>query len=49
MSCLAKEPDLRPRDGVALVHAVEYGEAAQGSLPLGAMMRRMLGLAPRDA
>jgi serine/threonine-protein kinase len=29
MSCLAKEPDLRPADGGTLVHAVEYGEAAR--------------------
>lgn len=49
MSCLAKQPDLRPVDGVALVHAVEYGEADQGLAPLGAMVRRMFGLDPRGA
>ena len=47
MSCLAKEPDLRPVDGLALVHAVEYGEAGQGGAPLGAIVRRMFGFAPR--
>jgi len=47
MSCLAKEPDLRPIDGVALVHAVEYGEAGQGGAQFSAMVRRIFGLAPR--
>lgn len=39
MSCLAKEPDLRPANGGALVHAVEYGEAGQ---PFGAMCAAMV-------
>ena len=44
MGCLAKEPDLRPADGDALVHAVEYGEAEQGEGGNWiATMRRMFG------
>jgi hypothetical protein len=39
-TCLAKEPGLRPADGATLVHAVEYGEAAQGG-GLAATVRRM--------
>ncbi len=44
MSCLAKEPGLRPADGNALVHAVEYGEAGQGgSEKWSGLMRRVFG------
>lgn len=50
MSCLAKEPGLRPDNGQALVHAVEYGEAGQ---PFGARcaatVRRMFGLSHSGA
>lgn len=44
MSCLAKEPALRPPDGAALVHAVEYGEAGQSQgTRWAATVRRMFG------
>jgi serine/threonine-protein kinase len=50
MSCLAKEPNLRPANGQALVHAVEYGEAGQ---PFGARcaatVRRMFGMSESEA
>lgn len=45
MTCLSKEPDLRPKDGRALVHAVEYGEAGQ---PFGATVRRLFGFRARQ-
>ncbi len=48
MSCLAKEPGLRPADGAVLVHAVEYGEAGQAGGNWGATMRRVFGLAPKE-
>ena len=43
MACLAKEPNLRPDNGAALVHAVEYGEAGPAPLAasLAAAVRRM--------
>jgi len=50
MTCLAKEPDLRPADGTALVHAVEYGEAGKPFAEVcAATVRRFFGLARNDA
>jgi serine/threonine-protein kinase len=50
MSCLAKEPGLRPDDGQALVHAVEYGEAGQAfGARCAATVRRMFGLSQSEA
>ena len=46
MTCLAKEPGLRPADGAMLVHSVEYGEAGQGRDGIfGPVLRRMFGKA----
>lgn len=45
MSCLAKEPGLRPADGGILVHALEYGEAGQSrGIEWGTTVRKMFGL-----
>ncbi len=45
MSCLAKEPGLRPADGGVLVHAVEYGEAGQSQgIGWATTVRKMFGL-----
>lgn len=50
MSCLAKEPNLRPANGQALVHAVEYGEAGQPfSARCAATVRRMFGMSESGA
>lgn len=49
MSCLAKEPALRPADGNALVHAVEYGEAGQPFHAVcAAAVRRIFGGARKE-
>jgi eukaryotic-like serine/threonine-protein kinase len=50
MTCLAKEPELRPADGAALVHAVEYGEAGKPFAEVCvATVRRIFGMARSDA
>jgi eukaryotic-like serine/threonine-protein kinase len=44
MACVAKEPGLRPENGMALVHAVEYAGASQGSSAnWTSAMRRLFG------
>ncbi|MDQ2889817.1 MAG: serine/threonine protein kinase [Gemmatimonadota bacterium] len=45
MTCLSKEPQLRPADGAALVHTMEWGEAGQGGDGIGATLRRLFGRA----
>ena len=50
MTCLAKQPDLRPADGTALVHAVEYGEAGKPFAEVCvATVRRFFRMARNDA